>query len=252
MRKLSFKPSLQIVLAVSALAWGTALAEAGKVRSDIARGKLIFTEGKGDAAACASCHGEKGLGMDAMGSPRLANIGYGYIIKQLSDFATDQRIPAPDSVGAMMNDVARALSEQDRRDVAVYLSSLEYATEPSDLAELAAAGHKIGQAELGKIIVVNGVKGNIPACQACHAFNGRNPRFPAINQQKYVYLVNQLKSWRDGSRTNDPKVDNQGIMQSIAKKFSDDDIVNIAAFLTSAPRISPEEEQAPAKSQKQK
>ena len=79
----------------------------------------------------------------------------------------------------------------------------------------------------------------MPACQDCHGFNGRADRFPPINQQKFVYLVNQLNAWRAASRTNDPEVEGVGIMRGIAKKLSDDDILNIAAFLSTAPRVAP-------------
>jgi len=138
-----------------------------------------------------------------------------------------------------MNGFAKALNEQDRRDIAVFLNTLEYVSDPSDLKALATDGVQIGKPELGKIIVTEGIKGKVPACQDCHGFNGRDPRFPAINQQKYVYLVNQLHNWRDASRANDPEVEKIGIMRRIAKLLSDDDILNIAAFLSTASRVAP-------------
>ena len=55
-----------------------------------------------------------------------------------------------------------------------------------------------------------------------------------IGGQKFVYLTNQLKKWRDGSRANDP----MGQMQAVAKNLSDEDIRNVATFLTSAPRTT--------------
>jgi len=201
-------------------------------------GQAIFTDGKGDAAACQGCHGEQGLGNDAMGAPRIANIGQEYIIKQLKDFAAGKR--TPEGVGAAMNDFAKALNEQDRRDLAAFLNTLEYAVEPSDLKALAADGVQIGKPELGKIIVEQGIRGKVPACQDCHGFNGRDPRFPAINQQKFVYLVNQLNGWKTASRANDPEVAKVGIMRRIAKLLTDEDILNIAAFLSTSPRVSPE------------
>ena len=228
----SFQFALTILLALAISG-----AEAAKLGVNIANGKTIYNDGKGGAVACATCHGKKALGNDALGAPRLANLGYDYLIKQLVDFATDKRIAA--GMGMIMNDFAKLLSEQDRRDVAVYLDTLKYLAEPSDLKALAAAGYQIGQKEPGEIIVKHGVNGRLPACQSCHGFNGRNPKIPALNQQKYVYLVNQMKSWRDGSRANDPQVEQAGIMQSIAQNFTDDDILNIAAFLTSAPRLAP-------------
>ena len=205
---------------------------------NIANGETIFNEGKGDAAACQGCHGEKALGNDDMGAPRLANIGLAYVVKQLNDFATDKRVP--EGMGAAMNDFAKALTPEDRRDVAGFVYTLEHQTEPSDLKALAADGNKVGKPELGEIIVTQGVKGKVPPCQDCHGFNGRAARFPKINEQKYVYLVNQLNNWRSDSRANDPTVDNDGIMRRIAKFLTDDDIANIAAYLSTAPSVSPE------------
>jgi len=218
---------------------GSAIAE-GHVGANIANGKTIVTQGKGEAPACVTCHGEKLLGIDAMGTPRLANVGYVYIVKQLTDFATDRRTPA--GLGAAMNGFAKALSEQDRRDVSAYVNTLEYKTEPSDLKALEAEGQQIGKRYLGKRIVMYGVSGKLNSCESCHGYNGRgaDPIFPAIGQQKYVYLVNQLKNWRDGSRNNDPKIGGKvPVMQTVARKLTDDDIINAATYLSSAPRVSP-------------
>jgi cytochrome c553 len=232
MKKFNLILSSLIILTASSLQLGTAYAIV-----DVANGQAIFNEGKGEAAACVGCHGEKGLGNDGMGAPRLANIGSFYLNKQLNDFAADRR--TPEGAGAAMNGFAKALNEQDRRDVAGYLDTLEYAMESSDLKGLAADGTKVGQPDLGKVIVTRGITGKVPACQDCHGFNGRDPRFPAINQQKFVYLFNQLTAFKNDSRTNDPAVQKIGIMRGIAKKLSDDDILNIASFLSTAPRVAP-------------
>jgi cytochrome c553 len=235
MSKSKLMLSSWLMMVLTAVSFETA--SAGETAVNIDNGQAIFNDGKGEAAACQGCHGEKGLGNDAMGAPRVANIGQKYVVKQLAEFAADKRIPG--GAGAAMNGFAKALNEQDQRDVAAYLDTLEYEIESSDLKGLAADGNKVGQPELGKLIVTQGIKGKVPACQDCHGFNGRAPHIPAINQQKFVYLVNQLNSWRDDSRANDPTVEKVGIMRGIAKKLSDDDIVNIAAFLSTAPRVSP-------------
>jgi cytochrome c553 len=238
MPKLTLISSTLLMLSITALPAGAAPQVGMNATRGIAEnGALIFNEGKGDAAACQGCHGEKALGNDSMGAPRLANVGQIYIIKQLTEFAADKR--TPEGAGAAMNDFAKALNEQDRRDLGVYLDTLEYQVESSDLKGLAADGVKIGKVDLGKILVTEGIKGKVPACQDCHGFNGRDPKFPAINQQKYVYLVNQLNQWKAGTRANDPEVEKVGIMRGIAKKLSDDDILNIAAFLSTAPRVAP-------------
>lgn len=220
-------------VALAIMVSGSVFASADKVSANITNGKNIFTNGKGDAAACVSCHGEKAMGIDAMGTPRLANIGYAYMVKQLTDFAGDKRT---DTTLGVMNAFAKALSEQDRRDVAAYVNTLEVASEHSDLKALKAEGQQVGQTFLGQAIVTYGVKDKVSACQSCHGFNGRgaDPIYPMIGQQKYVYLVNQLKKWRDGSRANDMV----GQMRAIAKNLTDDDILNVAAFLSSAPQTT--------------
>ena len=239
MRKSTFMFTSWLMLSAVTLQSGTVFAAdaAANIRADAANGQVIFNEGKGDASACIGCHGEKGLGMDAMGAPRLANIGQVYIVKQLANFANDLYVPS--GMGAVMNGIGKALSDQDRRDVAAYLESLEYEMESSDLKALATDGIKVGKPESGKILVTKGIKGRVPACQDCHGFNGRAPHIPALNQQKYTYLVNQLNNYRDGTRASDPKVNKIGIMQGIAKKLSDENIADIAAFLSTAPRITP-------------
>ncbi|MGA7748564.1 MAG: c-type cytochrome [Gallionella sp.] len=239
MRKSTLMFLLWLVLSAAALQSHGAFAgdAPANIRADVANGQTIYNEGKGDATACAGCHGEKALGMDAMGTPRLANVGQLYILKQLADFAADKRIPA--GMGAAMNGIAKALSEQDRRDVAAYLDSLDYEAESSDLKALAADGTKVGDPNKGILIVTKGIKPLVPACQDCHGFSGRASNIPAIHQQKYVYLVNQLNNFRDDSRANDPMVNKVGIMRRIAKKLSDENIADIAAFLSTVPSLTP-------------
>lgn len=209
---------------------GMVAVQAAGVSVNIENGKKIFTEGKGEAQACTTCHGENAMGNDDMGAPRLANIGYGYMVKQLSNFAQDKRVAT--GLGEVMNGFARALSDQDRRDVAAYVNTLTAAPEPSDLKALKEAGQPVGQSHLGKVLVVYGEKGKVSACTSCHGFNGAgvDPVYPKIGQQKYVYLVNQLNNWRDGSRANDPL----GQMRAIAKNLTDEDIHNVAAYLSQA------------------
>ncbi|MBI3901503.1 MAG: c-type cytochrome [Nitrosomonadales bacterium] len=225
MRKSKFKLSSWLMVAATVLISGTASA-AG---ANAANGKTIFTQGKGDAQACVTCHGDNAQGNDAMGAPRLANIGYGYVVKQLTNFAQDKRTPA--GLGAVMNGFAKALSDQDRRDVAAYVNSLNTTPELSDLAALKAGGQPVGEVYKGAQIVQFGTD-KVTSCSSCHEYNGRgaDPVFPKIGQQKYVYLSNQLHNWRDGSRANDPA----GMMRAVAKNLTDDDINNVAAYLSAA------------------
>jgi len=202
---------------------------------DITSGKDIYMKGKGDVPACNSCHGQDGMGDDAMGTPRLAGQSFAYIAKQLKDFASDKRA---DTTMYVMNTNAKGLSEQDMMDVAAYVESLDYDTlASSDMNQVKELGNPVGVRYLGKSVVMYGAaERDVPACHSCHSFNGRGapPVYPMIGGQRYVYLVNQLKKFRDGSRANDY----MGQMQAVAKNMSDEDIHNAATFLTSAPRTT--------------
>ena len=247
-----FKLSSWLTVVATVLVSGMATAQAAP---NAANGQTIFTQGKGDAQPCQTCHGDKAQGNDAMGAPRLANLGYGYVVKQLTNFAQDKRTPA--GVGAAMPGFAKALSEQDRRDVSAYVNSLNGAPEFSDLKQLKADGQQVGEVFKGAGMVNYGLPAKgLSACSTCHEYNGRgaDPIFPKIAQQKYVYLVNQLKNWRASAadvaagtvaRTNDPVVGKVGVMREVASKMSDEDILNVAAFLSSASTVKGAGDTAP-------
>ncbi len=228
--------ALVIGVVVPSIAFSSAMYPKGK--GNIANGKAIFENGKGSVPACGSCHGSDGMGDDNMGTPRIAGQYAVFLRKQLEDYATDKR---KDSTMFVMNDNAKGLSAQDRTDVSTYLESIKpgamgkMAFAGSDLKELAANGVEVGLSHKGKSLVEWG-QGNrakpVAACRSCHGYNGRGapPIYPRIGGQRYVYLVNQLKAWRDGTRTNDP----MSQMQVIARNMSDEDIKNAAAYLTNA------------------
>lgn len=206
---------------------------AAEVKEDPKNGEKIFKEGKGSVPACSSCHGEDGLGNDMMGTPRLAGQISQFIVKQLEDFATDKRT---DTTMFIMNANAKGLTPEDRRDVAAYVSGLgkeELVGGGSDLKALEASGIATGVPHLGlKLVAYGDLERGISGCSSCHGYNGRgvDPVYPKIGQQKFVYLTNQLKKWRDGSRANDPL----GQMRKVAHQLTDEDIVNVATYLTTA------------------
>jgi len=206
-------------------------AEMHGIKANIANGEKIFKEGKGEVPACNSCHGPEGMGDDNLGTPRLANQQLPFLIKQLEDFAHDRRT---DTTMSVMNNNAKGLTPQDRVDVAAYVSTkLTITSTLSNLKDLSAAGTVVGATHLGKSIVQFGIpEKGVPACQSCHGYNGRgvDPVYPQIGRQKYVYLMNQLKKWRDGTRANDP----MSQMQHVAQKLSDEDMANAAAYLAGA------------------
>ncbi|MCF6336666.1 MAG: c-type cytochrome [Gammaproteobacteria bacterium] len=203
-------------------------------QGNIESGKNIYMNGKGDVPACNSCHGQDAMGDDAMGTPRLAGQGYVFLVKQLEDYATDKRM---DTTMFIMNTNAKGLSAQDRLDVSAYAASLSKELVSSDMAQVKELGNPVGVRHLGKALVMYGAPDRgISSCYSCHGYNGRGaaPVYPMIGGQKYVYLVSQLKKWRDGSRANDA----MGQMQVVAKNLTDEDIYNVSTYLTSAPRTT--------------
>ncbi len=225
-----------IVLGAVIPSLANASAQYPRGKGNIENGKQIYFNGKGDVPACSSCHGQEGAGDDAMGTPRLFGQYAVFIRKQLEDFATDKRM---DLTMFVMNTNAKGLSPTDRDDVATFVESIKDRKgaefQGSNLKELAASGTEVGLSHKGKSLVEFG-QGNrakpVPACKSCHEYNGRGapPLYPRIGGQRYVYLVNQLTRWRDGSRSNDPR----GQMQAVARNMSDEDIRNAAAYLTNA------------------
>lgn len=221
-------------------------AEKLPVPGDVANGRHIYFNGKGDAVpACASCHGEDGLGSDDMGTPRLAHQVYTYILKQLNDFAKGAR---EDTTLGAMNDIAKNLTDKEKRDVAAFVHTLKTPFMGSDLKALREAGETVGEPYKGRVIVEYGLPDhNVPACQSCHSYHGRSAGrlFPAIGGQRYKYIVNQLKKFRDGTRSNDP----QAMMRKVAQNMTDEDIANAAAFLTEARPASRGNPRAPSREQ---
>jgi len=227
------------------------LTEASEPLGNERNGRMIYQMGKGDVPACAGCHAEDGLGMEDMGTPRLAYQVDSYILKQLTDFATDKR---QDNTAYAMNDIAKTLSKPDRRDVAAYVHTLKTPFLGSDLETLRADGVDVGKPHLGKMLAEYGAPDHgVPACQSCHDFHGRSAgrMYPAIGGQRYTYLKHELEAFRLGATTpssQDPMArdnDYHGQMRSVATRLSDDDIANVAAFLTVSSPITPGNPRAP-------
>ena len=84
-------------------------------------GRFVFYRGNefSGVAACASCHGDRGLGTDQL--PRLAGQVPKYIEGQLKSF--EQRERTNDS--AIMHSIASRLTELEVKAVALYISTLD-------------------------------------------------------------------------------------------------------------------------------
>lgn len=81
--------------------------------------------------SCTSCHGPVGLGNAGSGYPALRAQHATYTLKQLLDYANDQRYldvnagtPTRSRNGHMMSTIAKRLTEDDKRNLASYIQGL--------------------------------------------------------------------------------------------------------------------------------
>jgi cytochrome c553 len=84
----------------------------------VEQGKRLFLEGKGNCAACASCHGTAAHGAELV--PRLAGQHAQYLVKQMQSFKERDR-PAP----AALAKALAGLTDREVQALAVYLSGLK-------------------------------------------------------------------------------------------------------------------------------
>lgn len=71
-------------------------------------------------------------------------------------------------------------------------------------------------------------KAKAVVCAACHGINGiaTNPMWPNLAGQNEIYLLKQIKNFRDGVR-KDPS------MAPMVAGLSDEDAANLAAYFAS-------------------
>ncbi len=166
------------------------------------------------AATCQACHGANGNSSNTEW-PSLAGIGADYIAEQLKNFKTGKR------ASPVMMPMTVNLTADDMADLGAYFDSLTNSGLEAD-PSFWQAGQKLyrggDQARA------------IPACMACHGPTGRGnapAKFPALRGQQPGYVVKQLNDYASGTRATGPN----GIMQTIAKRLSPDDIRNLASYV---------------------
>lgn len=189
-------------------------APAPVAKADPAKGSSLFADG--DTArgipACVSCHGAGGNSTIAA-NPKLAGQNASYIHKQLVDFTT------PDRVQPIMSGYAKLLTDDEKKNIAAYLST--------QAAKPGAAKNK-DTVELGMKIYRGGIADKkVPACASCHGATGAGVpvQYPRLAGQSQDYTVTQLGLFSNGHRSNGP------MMATIAKRMSDDEMKAVADYI---------------------
>lgn len=210
-----------LVLCIGALG-ASAQAQTPRVNE----GRLIASGGgPGAATACFSCHGMDGAGDAGGGFPRLAGLGARYLAKQLENYADGSR---PNDI---MTPIALALSAQQRQAVARF-----YADLPPRRAPFPAAGDSADSRLLQRgatLYAVGSQSLGVQACVTCHGPGGKGMGFifPAVGGQPAHYVSEQLRLWREGTRTNDQA----GMMRTVASRLQDEDVRALGLYLQSMP-----------------
>lgn len=184
------------------------------VKADPAKGEVLFANGDAtrNVAACVACHGAAGNSAIVQ-NPKLAGQHEAYIYKQLNNFK------GPDRNNAIMTTIAKALTDDDMKNIAAYLDA--QSVKPG------AAKNK-ATVDLGKKIYRGGIaEKNVPACAACHGPNGAGipDQFPRLGAQHQEYTLAQLISFRAGTRKNSIQ------MTTIAKRLSDDEMQAVSDYV---------------------
>ncbi len=187
-------------------AWGedTPAAATGP---DLAKGQAVASQ------VCAACHGPDGNAI-AVIYPKLAGQPAQYIVKQLKNFKTGDR------VNPIMGPYAAALSESDMENVAAYFA--KQSVKPA-MAKIALDKNVLGQ----KIYRAGLADKGVPACAACHgpAGAGLPAQYPALGGQWPEYSAAQLTAFHDGVRHNGP------MMLTISQRMSDSEIKAVSDYM---------------------
>ena len=194
--------------------WILAATISGAIASNSALSAGSVETGATKAIVCQACHGANGNSTNPEW-PSLAGIGADYIAEQLKNFKEGKR------TNPVMMPNAMTLSADDMADLGAYFDSLVNTGLEADPSYWQ-AGQKLYRG--GDQVRA------IPACMACHGPTGRGnepAKFPALRGQQSVYVMKQLNDYASGARPTGPN----GIMQTIAKRLSPEDIRNLASYL---------------------
>jgi len=199
-----------------------------------AQAGMIDKEGMAPWDICGLCHSLNGISATAK-FPKLAGQKTAYIKKQFIEFNQEQRT----NDGGQMVAITTEVDATTIDDIADYFSSLA----PPPPMSIGESSEQIDLYKTGKELFTKGrasIKGpantssgeGLPACITCHGV--ASTQAPWLYAQHGPYVVKQLKDFKSGERDNDGK----GVMRAIASALSDEDMVAIAAYLTSTqPRL---------------
>jgi cytochrome c553 len=173
----------------------------------------MFTDMAAPYESCGYCHEYDGN--PSMGNyPKVAGQKKAYIIKQMLDYRSGRR----DGRG-MMGAAASLLSDQDLQTVAEFFAKQKPTLDKATVKDSTFAH--------ARDLWLHGAKDRmINACVLCHT-SSDEPEIPYLRGQHAEYLEDQLRAFKNKTRTNDEV----GIMQFFAERLSNEEITQLSQFI---------------------
>jgi cytochrome c553 len=217
MNRLTFPLLKSLLVASLALCGSVSAADAphtAVAKADPAKGGTLYDSG--DAArglpACMSCHGAAG-NSTIVANPKLAGQIDAYTHKQLVDFTT------PNRQQPVMTTYAKMLTDEEKRNIAAYLSVQK--------AKPGAAKNK-DTVELGRKIYRGGIaEKGVAACASCHGATagGIPAQYPRLSGQHQDYTYAQLDAFKNGTRKNSIQ------MTTLAQRMSPEEMKAVSDYI---------------------
>ncbi len=206
------------------LSLAVAFASLPAVAADLEKGKEIN-------GTCAACHGEFGQGGKRGEYPRIAGQQIKHIETQLKSFRARTRVNIP----MFPYTQERELSDEDIKDIAAYLNSVELPTKMPDFKGNEDALTRLLMVD--KVMIIPRAEGEIDnggklyqkQCAACHGKAGKGRgMFPMLVGQYTSYLKRQVDLFLKGDRPHDE----EGVV-GVLNGLKEKDVQDILAYLTS-------------------
>lgn len=197
---------------------------------------IAFGGGAGGAAdACFLCHGLQGEGIDEAAlaankpnafvsrpGPALSGQSYGYLVKQLDDYARKRRDDP------IMSPIAARMDSRAQQAVAAY-----YASGPAPdrvVGSEQAAGIAGERGPIEGLYLRGDPARGIESCAMCHGAAGEGAGLarPSLSGLSAGYIETQLLAWKSGQRRNDGADE----MGRAARQLTEAEIVGLATYIT--------------------
>ncbi|PQJ85204.1 c-type cytochrome [Aliivibrio sifiae] len=170
------------------------------------------------ATVCTSCHMPTGMGLPNM-APMIAGKNAEYLTRQIDLFIAGERNDP------LMTPMAGLIADPKKKAEAIsYFASL---SAPEIKTPEQRGDHVIISDPARKLVYQGDWSRNIPACSTCHGANGIGDQdFPRLANQHPDYLEEQLKAWKNKTRSGD----HNDVMGSIARQLTNTEISQLSQY----------------------